>query len=129
MLELSRSAFEDARCSRADIKDMAKQTAEVAEKARDDVKEMADRMVTMMAERKEEKAEGEKMAVSRLGEVPLVPRTVQGWAVRLGVVGNPDQMRHIGFRETKIAPEASRVLSMRIGDAEAALWKGVRERA
>ena len=65
---------------------MAKQTAEVAEKARDDVKEMADRMVTMMAESKEEKAAGEQMAVSRLGEVPLLPRTVQGWAVRLGVV-------------------------------------------
>lgn len=42
-------------------------------------------------------------------------------AFRLGVVGNPDQLRHIGFGKTKVAPEASRVLSMRIGDADAAL--------
>ena len=78
MLELSRSALEDSRQARADIKEMA---AQMAQSARDDVKELT----KMMLEREDKMA----LKLEQLRQEQLSPRPAQTDGAQAGGWGLP----------------------------------------
>ena len=78
LLEMSRCALEMADKARADVKEMA-------DKARADGKEMA-KMVIAEREKQAKVTDEEKTATPKIGEVTIVPKTIPGCILRLGVL-------------------------------------------
>ena len=77
MLELSRSALEDSRQARADIKEMA---AQMAQSARDDVKELTKMMLERedkMAMKLEQRDDQTALKLEQLRQELLSPRPTQ----------------------------------------------------
>eukprot|EP01050_Picozoa_sp_SAG11_P026284 SAG11_NODE_6239_length_1355_cov_2.410828_2_plen_153_part_00 len=111
LLEMSRSALEMASRAREDVKEMAdkarEDVKEMAGRAREDVKEMADRaredgkemaeraredvkeiakMVVAESERQTKATDAAKTVALKIGEVTVLPKTVPGCMVRLGML-------------------------------------------
>ena len=83
MADKARDDIKDmAEKARADVKEMAKQINEMVDKVRDDAKEM-----TRMAIADREKAAvTEQKKAPKIGEVTIVPKTIPGCILRLGVL-------------------------------------------